>query len=50
MAYMFNGQHNPGNQTINRRAIVCVTGYSEAGKYTIPIDELRHIKGEVRSD
>lgn len=50
MADALDGQHNPGNQTFERRAIVCVIGYCETGKYCIPLHEFRYIKCEARAD
>lgn len=50
MAGMLEGDHNPGSNKIVRRAMPCATGWSEAGKYTIPLHELRFCKSEVASD
>lgn len=40
-----NGFHHP---EVNRRAEACVIGYSTAGRYIIPHDELRYLKDECK--
>ena len=37
-------------KTFARRAMPCVTGYSEAGKFTIPVDQLIWLRAEAKAD
>lgn len=50
MAELFNHPSGQSGKKMQRRATVCVTGYSEAGKYLLPLHDLNYIKSQVHSD